>query len=39
MSEQAGKVTTDRTLMYRIGYGLNGEYGIHRMRFNLCWGM
>ena len=33
MSEQAGKVTTDRTLMYRIGYGSNGEYGIHPTAF------
>ncbi|WP_113391694.1 hypothetical protein [Escherichia coli] len=33
MSEQAGNVTTDRTLMYRIGYGSNGEYGIHPTAF------
>ncbi|EAX8475141.1 hypothetical protein CQK57_03325 [Salmonella enterica] len=33
MSEQAGKVVEDKTLMYRIGYGSNGEYGIHPTAF------
>ncbi|MEH4799198.1 hypothetical protein [Atlantibacter hermannii] len=33
MSEQSGKVTETKTLMYRIGYGTNGDFGIHPTAF------
>ncbi|AWS96465.1 hypothetical protein M5R23_05800 [Citrobacter freundii] len=33
MSEQSGKVTESATLMYRIGYGTNGDFGIHPTAF------
>lgn len=33
MSEQSGKVTEQSTLMYRIGYGTNGDFGIHPTAF------
>ncbi|EAN4435023.1 hypothetical protein GEM49_13395 [Salmonella enterica] len=33
MSEQSGKVTENTTLMYRIGYGTNGDFGIHPTAF------
>ncbi|EHK2055064.1 hypothetical protein OGY14_21630 [Citrobacter sp. Cpo073] len=33
MSEQSGKVTENATLMYRIGYGTNGDFGIHPTAF------
>lgn len=33
MSEQSGKVTEDKTLMYRIGYGTNGDFGIYPTAF------
>ncbi|EJB8470256.1 hypothetical protein MW376_000283 [Citrobacter freundii] len=33
MSEQSGKVTSEKTLMYRIGYGTNGDFGIYPTAF------
>lgn len=33
MSEQSGKVNTDKTLMYRVGYGTNGDFGIYPTAF------
>lgn len=33
MSGQAGEVVEDKTLIYRIGYGSNGEYGIQPTAF------
>ncbi|WP_340608135.1 hypothetical protein [Xenorhabdus bharatensis] len=33
MSEQEGKVTEGRTLIYRIGYGSSGDYGIYPTAF------
>jgi hypothetical protein len=33
MSEQSGKVTGEKTLMYRIGYGTNGDFGIYPTAF------
>lgn len=33
MSEQSGKVTESSTLMYRIGYGTNGDFGIYPTAF------
>ena len=29
MSEQSGEVTEGKTLMYRVGYGTNGDFGIY----------
>lgn len=33
MSEQEGVVVNDKTIMYRIGYGTNGDYGIYPTAF------
>jgi len=33
MSEQSGKVNTDKPLMYRVGYGTNGDFGIYPTAF------
>ncbi|WP_455648508.1 hypothetical protein [Kluyvera sp.] len=33
MSEQSGKVTEDGVLMYRVGYGTNGDFGIYPTAF------
>ncbi|MFP0536052.1 hypothetical protein [Klebsiella oxytoca] len=33
MSEQSGRVTGDKTLMYRVGYGTNGDFGIYPTTF------
>jgi hypothetical protein len=33
MSEQSGRVANDRDLMYRIGYGTNGDFGIYPTAF------
>lgn len=33
MSEQSGKVTESKVLMYRIGYGTNGDFGIYPTAF------
>lgn len=33
MSEQSGKVTEDNVLMFRIGYGTNGDFGIYPTAF------
>ncbi|BET62260.1 hypothetical protein [Yersinia pseudotuberculosis] len=33
MSEQSGNVTEGRALMYRIGYGTNGDFGLHPTAF------
>lgn len=33
MSEQSGKVTEGGMLMYRIGYGTNGDFGIYPTAF------
>ncbi|WP_145507270.1 hypothetical protein [Yersinia alsatica] len=33
MTEQSGNVTKDRVLMYRIGYGTNGDFGLHPTAF------
>lgn len=33
MSEQSGKVIDGKTLMYRIGYGTNGDFGIYPTAF------
>ncbi|HBU8521295.1 hypothetical protein [Klebsiella aerogenes] len=33
MSEQSGTVTDGKTLMYRIGYGTNGDFGIYPTAF------
>lgn len=33
MSEQSGKVTENGTLMYRVGYGTNGDFGIYPTAF------
>jgi hypothetical protein len=34
MSEQSGEVTEGKTLMYRVGYGTNGDFGIYPTAFN-----
>ncbi|HGU6809359.1 TPA: hypothetical protein ACNAGR_005546 [Klebsiella pneumoniae] len=33
MSEQSGTVIDGKTLMYRIGYGTNGDFGIYPTAF------
>ena len=33
MSEQSGRVVKDGLLMYRIGYGTNGDFGIYPTAF------
>ncbi|MDV2864953.1 putative periplasmic lipoprotein [Phytobacter ursingii] len=33
MSEQSAKVESDRILMFRIGYGTNGDFGIYPTAF------
>lgn len=33
MSEQSGTVIEGKTLMYRIGYGTNGDFGIYPTAF------
>ncbi|RNZ34149.1 hypothetical protein C5X83_001610 [Klebsiella pneumoniae subsp. pneumoniae] len=33
MSEQSGEVTEGKTLMYRVGYGTNGDFGIYPTAF------
>ena len=33
MSEQSGTVVDGKTLMYRIGYGTNGDFGIYPTAF------
>ena len=33
MSEQSGKVTDTGVLMFRVGYGTNGDFGIYPTAF------
>ena len=33
MSEQSGDVIEGKTLMYRVGYGTNGDFGIYPTAF------
>lgn len=33
MSEQSGVVREDKTLIYRVGYGSNGDFGIYPTAF------